>query len=194
LVNTYDMRSLAAGIRIKGRNFLTRDKGEEAYVLLQEQLLQTAEGQALVLVFPSEQLVDSSFADESIVRLGEQILRGMFGERAIVMEGLTEDSIKNFSAVLKLRGIKLPLLTVWPTGEWRVLGSLEENLHATLRIVQKHGQLRASDLASTLGLAVNTASTRLKRLHNLHLVRREFEISNKGLEYVYYFWLKRKSS
>lgn len=186
------MRALAAAVRIRGRNFLTRDKGEEAYAHLKDQLLRTAEGQALVLVFPSEQLVDSSFADESIVRLGEEILKGKFGERVIIMEGLTEDSMKNFSAVLKLRGIKLPLLTVWSMREWRVLGGLEENLQATLRIVHKNGRLRASDLASALGLAVNTASTRLKRLHDLHLVRREFEISNKGLQYIYFFWQTEK--
>lgn len=182
------MTELARQIGIKGQNYLTRDKGERAYEILKEQLLATPEGQALVLVFPPEQLVDSSFADESAVRLGEQIGKDMYGERCILLEGLTDDSIKNFKAVLKLRGIKLPLLAVEATGEWQVLGSLEESLLETLKLLHQSRRLTASDMATHLSMAVNTASTRLKRLHNLHLVRREYEVSEKGLQYIYYSW------
>jgi hypothetical protein len=182
------MTRLARRIGIKGRNYLTRDKGENAYELLKEQLQATPEGQPLVLIFPPEQLVDSSFADESAVQLGEEILRDKYGERCILLEGLTDDSVKNFAGVLKLRGLKLPLLAVKATGAWQILGSLEDSLVETLNLVHRHGRLTASELVSELGLAVNTASTRLKRLHNLHLVRREYEVSEKGLQYIYFFW------
>src|ERR1700694_6338208 len=123
MANRYEMTRLARQIGIKGQNFLTRDKGEKAYEILREQLQGAPEGQGLVLVFPPEQLVDSSFADESIVRLGEQMLKDMYGERAILLEGLTDDSIKNFKAVLRLRGIKLPFLAVETRGKWQVLGN-----------------------------------------------------------------------
>jgi hypothetical protein len=182
------MTILARQIGIRGLNYLTRDKGEMAYEVLENQLQATPEGQALVLVFPPEQLVDSSFADESVVRLGEQILKDKYGERSILLEGLTDDSIKNFMAVLRLRGIKLPFLAVGRTGEWQILGNLEDSLLETLRLVTRSRQLTAADMVSQLGLAVNTASTRLKRLHNLHLVRREYEVSGKGLQYIYYSW------
>jgi hypothetical protein len=43
-----------------------------------------------VLVFPPQQLVDSSFAKESIVRLGEQILKDTYGERFLLLEGLSD--------------------------------------------------------------------------------------------------------
>lgn len=188
MVNRYDMAKMAKQIGIKGGNFLTRDMGEKAYELMKDQLGSTPEGQPLVLVFPPAQLVDSSFADESAVRLGEEILKGEHGERCILLEGLTADSVKNFRAVLSLRGIKLPLLAVEATGGWQILGSLEENLVDTLNLVFRHGRLTASELVSQLGLAVNTASTRLKRLHNLHLVRREIEVSERGLQYIYFFW------
>lgn len=188
MANRYDMTRLTHQIGINGQNYLTRDKGEMGYELLKEQLQATPDGQPLVLVFPPAQLVDSSFADESAVRLGEEILKGLYGERCILLEGLTDDSIKNFEGVLSLRGIKLPLLSVKATGEWKILGKLEDNLLETLGLVYKHGHLRASELVSILGLAVNTASTRLKRLHNLHLVRREYEVTERGLQYIYYFW------
>lgn len=182
------MAELGSRIGIQGGNFLTRDMGERAYELMRERLRATPEGQPLALVFPPAQLVDSSFADESAVRLGEEILKGEHGERCILLEGLTADSVKNFRAVLSLRGIKLPLLAVEAAGGWQVLGNLEENLVETLKLVHRHGRLTASELVSQLGLAVNTASTRLKRLHNLHLVRRESEVSERGLQYLYYFW------
>jgi hypothetical protein len=188
LANRYDMAKLARQIGVRGQNFLTRDKGEKAYGLIREQLLATPEGEPLVLVFPLAQLIDSSFADESAVRLGEEIKRGEHGERCVLFEGLTADSVKNFEGVLSLRGIKLPLLAVETTGGWRVLGALEDSLVETLNLVHEHGRLTASDLVSQLGMAVNTASTRLKRLHNLHLVRREYEVSERGLQYIYYFW------
>lgn len=188
MANRYDMTRLARQIGVRGQNYLTRDKGERAYELIKEQLLMTPEGQPLVLVFPPEQLVDSSFADESVVRLGEEVKRGEHGERCVLLEGLTADSLKNFEGVLSLRGIKLPLLAVGATGEWRVLGGLEDSLVETLNLVHKHGRMTASELMSQLGMAVNTASTRLKRLHNLHLVRRESEVSERGLQYIYYFW------
>lgn len=188
MANRYDMTRLARQIGIKSWNYLTRDKGEKAYELLKEQLQATAEGQPLVLIFPPQQLVDSSFADESVVRLGEMIMKGEYGERAVLLEGLSDDSVKNFEGVLSLRGIKLPLLAVEATGEWKIMGKLEDSLIETLNLIHLHGRLTASDLMSQLDMAVNTASTRLKRLHNLHLVRRESEVSERGLQYIYYFW------
>lgn len=188
MANRYEMTKLARQIGIKQKYFLTRDMGERAYPLMRDELQAIPDGQPLVLVFPPEQMVDSSFADESAVRLGEEILKGKYGERGLLLEGLTEDSIKNFNGVISLRGIKLPLLAVAPTGEWQLLGDLEDSLVETLNLVYRHDRLTASELMAQLGLALNTASTRLKRLHNLHLVRRESEVSEKGLQYLYYFW------
>jgi hypothetical protein len=184
----YEMARLANRIGIKRGHFLTRDKGELAYKLLQDELLNTPEGVPLILEFPPAQLVDSSFADESAVRLGEEIIKGKYGNRCLILEGLTLDSITNFEAVISLRGIKLPLLIIEISGDCGVIGKLEDNLRETLKFVLEKGALTASDLVSQLGLAVNTASTRLKRLHDLHLVRREYQISDRGLQYIYQCW------
>lgn len=185
----YQMAQLAVQIGLtNSRLFLTRPKGEKAYKVLRERLQDITEGDALVLVFPATQLVDGSFADETVVQLGLDILQGDFGERCLLLEGLTRDSIKNIDAVISLRKHKLPLLSVERSGDWQVLGRVEEHLLDTLKLVAEHEHLTAAELVSILGLAVNTASTRLKRLHNLHLVRREYEVSERGLQYIYYFW------
>jgi DNA-binding transcriptional ArsR family regulator len=180
------MANLAQQIGITRGYFLTRDKGEKAYEYVKHELQQTPVGEPLVLRFPADQLVDSSFADEVAVRLGIEILRGKYGERCLVLSGLTDDSIKNFEAVLSLRQVKFPLLAFDSGGRFRLVGKLEENLKKALDVVLRERQVTASDLAARLGLAINAASTKLKRLHDLHLVRREYDV--KGLQYVYYFW------
>ena len=141
-----------------------------------------------MLSFPPNQLVDASFADETAVKLGQETLGGEYGDRVILLEGLTRDSVKNVRAAISLQKLKLPLLAVESSGEWQVVGHLEEHLLETLKLVGERGHLTAAELTSILGLAVNTASTRLKRLHNMHLVKREHEITDKGLQYIYFFW------
>lgn len=185
----FEMTQLAGRIGLtKSGLFITRPKGEKAYELLKEELLNVPDGDALVLSFPPNQLVDASFADETAVKLGQETLRGDYGDRSLLLEGLTRDSLKNVRAAISLQKLKLPLLAVEKSGEWQVAGHLEEHLLDTLKLVAERGRLTAAELTSILGLAVNTASTRLKRLHNMHLVRREHEISDKGLQYIYYFW------
>ena len=52
----------------------------------------------------------------------------------------------------------------------------------------KSGRLTAPELADMLKLAINSASNRLKRLWVQRLVRRDYEISESGLQYIYYCW------
>lgn len=185
----FEMTQLAGLIGLtKTGLFITRPNGEKAYEILKEELRSVPDGEALVLSFPPNQLVDASFADETAVKLGQETLRGEYGDRALLLEGLTRDSLKNLRAAISLQKLKLPLLAVERSGAWQVAGHLEEHLLETLKLVAEHGRLTAAELMPILDLAVNTASTRLKRLHNLHLVRREHEISERGLQYIYYFW------
>jgi predicted transcriptional regulator len=91
-------------------------------------------------------------------------------------------------AVIHLQRLKLAFLAVEPGGAWQLVGALEANLHDTLQLVARHIQMTAPELAALMNLELNTASTRLKRLYDLHLLRREYTVSKKGLEYTYYFW------
>jgi hypothetical protein len=185
----YSMASLAAELSFaEAHLFLTRERGEQAFRLLADRLQEIPEGHPLVLVFPPDQLVDSSFADESIIRLGEQIIKGEFGGRCLLLEGLTEDSITNIAAAISLRRLKLAFLAVEPTGKWKCIGQLEPSLAETLDLVARRAHLTAPELAELKELAINSASNRLKRLYNQRLVWREHEISEKGLQYIYHFW------
>ena len=171
-----------------GRFFLTRETGAIAHDLMAVRLREIAEGEPLVVLLPPDQILDASFADESVVRLGEELANSDFGDRCILLEGLTEDSITNIEAVIRLGGHKVAFLVVSSDGGWQVIGQLEKNLRETLELVFKSGRLTAPELADMLKLAINSASNRLKRLWVQRLVRRDYEISESGLQYIYYCW------
>lgn len=187
-MQAYDMAHLGEELDLPEGFFLTREKGEQAYHQIRTRLEAIPDGRPLVLAFPPEQLIDASFADESIVRIMEELVSGTFGERGMLLQGLTEDSIKNVDAVISLHGLKLSFLAVEPDGRWQQIGHLEPSLQETLGMVHAHGKLTAPQLADMVGLAINSASNRLKRLYDQRLVRREYEISERGLQYIYHFW------
>ena len=187
-MKTYNMAELGAELGLQKGLFLTREKGEQAYQLLRNQFEQILEGQGLLLTFPEGQLVDASFADETIIRLGEELLNSKSGNVALILQGLTEDSIKNIEAVISFRRLKLAFLAVESTGKWECIGQLDPVLKELLYCLAQRDSLTAPQLASLFKLAINTASTRLKRLHDRHLIRRQYEVSEKGLQYFYYFW------
>ena len=187
-VARYEMTGLARAVGLPERFYLTREKGEEAYRLLERRLRETPERCALVLAFPPNQVVDASFADESLMRLAEELVAGEFGERTTLLEGLTDDSIRNLEAIIRLRRAKLVFLLVDPGGGWRHVGPLEPSLSEAFELAARWQRITAPDLARELQLALNTANNRLKRLHALRLLWREHEVSGKGLRYIYYLW------
>lgn len=184
----YDVTQLNDELGLPERFFLTREKGEQAYTILANVIAQAPPDEPLVLVFPPDQIMDASFADEAIVRLYEAIMAGEYDERTLLLTGLTEDSLKNLNAVIRLRNLKLAMLAVDDNGGWEVIGQLERSLRETLHMLQQHEQMTAPQLADMIGSAVNTASNRLKRLYDTRVIRREHEVSEKGLQYIYRFW------
>lgn len=195
----YDLAEVTNALGLPAGLFITRDRGKEAYPLLRQELISLPGGEALVLVFPPDQLIDVSFADETILRLGKEILSGIFGEKAILLEGLSANSLDNIRAAIDLgnsqtrepdrRAKNLALLAFAARGSgWQVVGNLADNLLDTLNLVARRKGLDARQLMSDRSLNLSAASTRLMRLYNLHLVRRKGETTERGLLYLYYFW------
>lgn len=187
-MNHFDMAELGKKLNFKDSLFITRENGERAYPYLTQHITQLPEDKPLVLVFPPGQLLDASFVDECIVRLGEELMDGNFGHKAILLQGLTDNSIMNIKSVISLRQLKLGLLVIEIDGQWKWIGHLESSLEEVLNLVSERHQLTAPELSDAMNLAINTASNRLKRLYDRHLVWREHEITDKGLQYIYKFW------
>lgn len=184
----YELAQLSSTLSLPDGFFLLREKGEAAYNILIDVIDQVPEHEPLVLVFPENQIIDASFADEALVRLYETLMTGKHGERTMLFMGLTEDSRTNIDAAIHLRNLKMAILIVQADGSWQVVGQLERSLRETLEIVAEQGSMTAPTLAEMIGSAVNTASNRLKRLYDGRLIRREHEFSEKGLQYIYHFW------
>jgi hypothetical protein len=184
----YNISQLSTELGLPDRFFLTREKGELAHSTLASVVANTPPNEPLVLVFPEEQLIDASFADEAIVRLYEEINASKYGETTLLLMGLTADSLHNLNAVIHLRNLKLAMLAVTDNGEWEVIGQLERSLRETLTMMTEYNSMTAPQLSEIIGSAVNTASNRLKRLYDTRLIQREHEVSEKGLQYIYRFW------
>lgn len=183
-----EMDKLATELELPSRFFVTREKGEQAFPRLTAALSEVPEEGSLILQFPAGQVMDVSFADEAVIQLGQAIVDGKYGRRRLLLAGLTQDSVDNINAAIRLQRLKLAFLAINPGGQWQVVGHLEDNLQETLTMVAQRPSLTAPELADELDLALNSANNRLKRLYDLHLIRREYEVSEKGLLYIYYFW------
>jgi hypothetical protein len=184
----FEMSELASELGLPTRFFVTRDKGELAFAKLAAALQTVPPEGSLILQFPPNQVMDVSFVDETIIRLGQAIVDGNCGRRRLLLKGLTQDSIDNINAAIRLQRLKLAFLAIQSEGEWEVVGHLEDSLREVLEMLTKRPSLTAPELAEELDLALNGANNRLKRLYDLHLIRREYEVSEKGLIYIYHFW------
>lgn len=188
IIERQDITSLLTGLGFSDHFFLTRLKGEQAYERLKSRLQKVAEGNALLLNFPLEQLMDVSFLDETLIRIGEEMAKNQFPQRTLLLQGLTPDTIVNLNAAIEFRNLKIAFLAVESEGQWQCVGKLELSLRETLELLWEQSSLTAPELSKLKQLAINSANNRLKRLHDLHLIRRDYQVSNKGLKYTYYFW------
>ena len=184
----FDMIQLATELGLPARFFVTRDKGELAFNRLAAALQALPEEGSLILQFPSSQVMDVSFVDDTIIRLGQEIVEGQHGNRRILLKGLTQDSKDNIDAAIRLQRLKLAFLAISSNRQWEIVGHLEDSLREVLEMLGQRPSLTAPELAEEKALALNSANNRLKRLFDLHLIRREYEVSEKGLIYYYHFW------
>ena len=174
---------------------ITRENGQKIYSVLQKRIEAIKESESpIMVIFPKNQLMDVSFADEVVIRIGQEVRMSRYGPgQGLILKGLGEDSIKNLDAAIKLQNLKIAFLVIRTSGEWDCIGQLEKNLRDTLNLLYEKEHLTALELVKQLGLAINTASTRLKRLYDLHLIKRDFEITENGLQYIYHFWNLEKN-
>jgi hypothetical protein len=166
-------------------DLVTRQLGLCAYVPLREAVMRMGSEGALVLDFSEVRVMDSSFAGASILKLQREIIAGDHGEKYLLLTGTTESTEENVDATIKGHGLKLGLQVVDRNKQWRLLGQIEPNLDQTLILVNQRGTLTARELADQADMAINTSSNRLKKLFDLHLIRRIEETTENGRQHVY---------
>lgn len=76
------MRKLFVELGLSGPDLLLRDYGRRAFPILEEALIRVPLKQALVLDFRDVSVMDTSFADETVVELVAQLVEGKYGDRS----------------------------------------------------------------------------------------------------------------
>lgn len=139
--------------------------------------------------------MEASFADEVFGTLGAQRARKEDSLGVIVLTDLNQTCCENLQMALETRIDREPetlerlrncVLPVWDGSELKLAGQFESHVQESFLLLSTRGQLTARDLADTLHLSVNAASTRLKTLADLGLAFRIEVRDSVGKQFVYH--------
>lgn len=188
MAKIFQMQNLFAAIEdLRAPDLATRELGLQAYPVLCNVLSEITTGGVLALDFTAVRVMDSSFAGGSVIRLLRELVDDKHGDKYIILIHTTDSTEYNLNMTIRGHGLKLGLQVIDPSGQHRLLGQIEPNLEDTLALVNKRQTLTARDLADLQpGMAINTASNRLKRLFDLRLIQRVEETTETGRQHVYH--------
>ena len=180
----FEMTRLFAHLSIRGPDLLLRNYGERAFPVLEQALLEVPLGQTLLLDFAGVSVMDTSFADETVLELALGLSQDKYGDRWMVLEEPSPATIDNLEGTIARRKAKVALL-IRKEGQMRLIGHVEPNLMEAWQLVYEKSELTARELADQLGLEINTASMRLRKLYDARLLSRQEEITPGGRQHTY---------
>jgi len=154
-----------------------------------ERILKEERELLVVLDFSGIGSIDFSWADEVVAKIVSRLWGNEYGERFLLLKGLTASQEENIGVALERK--KLAALATSPGG-WRIIGSLNNYLAHTLTQVMKKRRLTLKELSQAEGIGMNTSGTRLLNLYKKRLVFRvegmsrfNREDAHRGRQYVY---------
>lgn len=171
---------------------ISRDFGRLFLPVLQEKLESMPSTGTLHLDFSDIDLLEWSFADEAIAVLCVKLSSGEFPGRYLILEGLSDTSTENLAIAIRtrperenkpLRNLVVPVVK---NGKIIPVGKLEEHLKPVWDYLAKNHQITARELSAALEMEINTASTKLKTLYDLRLLKREESRTDTGKQYFYH--------
>lgn len=180
----FEMKQLFGFLGIPGPDLLLRDYGLRAFPLLEQKLRDVSPGHALILSFEGVSVMDTSFADETVLELALGLTNNKYGERLLILEDLSSATIDNVEGTIARRKAKVALV-IREEDAVRLVGHVEPNLQETWKLIREKGALTARELADTLKLEINTASMRLRKLYDAHLLARREEVTSSGRQHIY---------
>jgi hypothetical protein len=183
-MNLFEMKRFFSDLNLTGPDLLLRDYGRRAFPILEAALLTVPFGQALTLDFTGVSLMDTSFADETVVELAVRLRAGDYGDRFLVLRQPSAATIDNLEGTVARRASKVTILISTANG-MHFIGHVQPNLVEAWNMVVREGSLTARSLADQLELAINTASMRLIKLYKSRLLSRYEEITQGGRQHIY---------
>jgi hypothetical protein len=182
-------------LEVQVPDLVTRELGQKIYKGMDLALKSIPSGDTLVIDFSGIRVVDTSFADETVLRLLKELVERKYEERFLCLFNPSESTIANLQGAIARKRLRLAFFALFPQKKWQCVGrydvsdfpddQIEPLLQETLRLVVDRERLTARELALKEKIELNNASTRLKKLHDARLVRREEIISEEGKSYVY---------
>jgi hypothetical protein len=172
----------------------TRQAGRQLWDELST-YLPDADSDVFVFVsFKGVEVMDATFADEVVGTLAVRRSRKEAPFCLVMLEEANATCVENIKMALNTRMDREPadlprlrncVLPLFDGTDVTLLGKVEDQVLQTFNLLSQRKTLTARDMADTLGVTLNAASTRLKMLSDLGLARR-FEYKNAlGREYVY---------
>jgi len=166
------------------KNLVTRETGRFIRESIETRLEREPEGTVIALDFVHVGIIDFSCADEIISKLVARLQGLEYGDKYVVLQGLTPTHEENIAVALERK--KLAILLSRPDGSWRLLGTLNPYLNEALQFVMMHKEITARDLADETQVEISLASTKLLNLFKARLVQRSSErLPDGGRQFIY---------
>ncbi len=181
----YDLTIFMREAMLNGSiNLVTRETGAIIRERLERELIADTDPTVSFLDFSGVGVVDYSCADEVIAKLISRLLSGEYGDKFIVLKGLSSNQMENIEVALERK--KLAVLSLKEAGGWYIIGFLNNYLRKTLVSVMETGSITLRELAEEVGIGLNTGGTRLLNLYKKRLIWRSEEVSKEGgRQFVY---------
>ena len=180
---TYDLRDLMDE-HLAISHLVTRETGRDIRESIEARLEREPEGAVIALDFSHVGIIDFSCADEIISKLVARLQGLEYGDKYLILHGLTPTHEENITVALERK--KLAVLVSRADGSWRLLGSLNPYLNEALQFVMNQKELTARDLADETRVEISLASTKLLNLFKARLVQRSSErLPDGGRQFIY---------
>lgn len=180
----YDLHTiLHEQLKSDAGDLVTRATGQRLRRSIETLLQGEEDGAVVSLDFSAIGVVDYSCADEVVAKLVSRLLGGEYGDRYLLLGGLTENQRENIEVALERKGLAAAALM--RDGSKCLLGTLNNYLRDTLSLVAEKGEITAAELSRLRKVGTNTGGTRLLNLHRKRLVRRSERIKEGGRTWVY---------
>jgi hypothetical protein len=180
----YDFRDVMDEQTNGSSNLVTRETGRLVRESVESRLEREPEGTVIALDFSHVGIVDFSCADEIISKLIARLQGQEYGDKYVVLQGLTPTQEENIAVALERK--KLAVLVSRGNGAWELLGTLNPYLDEALQFVMARQEITARLLADETRVEISLASTKLLNLFKARLVQRtSVRLPDGGRQYVY---------
>ena len=147
----YDLHKLLKEeLRNGSSDLVTRQSGQVIRDRIEKDIEQEENGTVVALDFSRIGIIDYSCADEIVAKLISRLLSGEYGNKYLLLTGLTENQKENIEVALERKA--LAVIVGMEKGGKALLGSLNNYLKETLSIIIQKGKLTAKELSETMNL------------------------------------------